>query len=291
VPAALAARKFGFARCTADARQVLDDPRVQLVFIATRHDSHAALVEAALAAGKHVFVEKPLALNPAQLEAVEAAWRKAGQPHLMVGFNRRFAPLTLHLRNLLRERSQPIHLTYTVNAGEIPASHWTQDPTVGGGRIIGEACHFIDLLRFLTGHPILGVSAQCLGPASGLEIREDKMTILLTFADASLGTVHYLANGSRSYPKERLEVFHAGRVLVLENFQRLRVYGSGAFRSKRLWRQDKGHRAEIAAFLECIRHGGAPLIPFEELSEVTRATFQAVRSAAGSAKPEASAGL
>jgi predicted dehydrogenase len=199
---------------------------------------------------------------------------------LLVGFNRRFAPLAVTMRKLLAGRSEPLSLVYTVNAGAIPANHWTQDPVVGGGRIIGEGCHFIDLLRFLVGHPVVEVSASAMGDAPGLAVREDKMTITLAFADGSLGTVHYFANGSKQFPKERVEVFSAGRILALDNFQALNGYGWTGFKNKRLWRQDKGHAAEVAAFVERVRSGGAWLIPWEELQDVTMATFVAVEQVA-----------
>ena len=273
--AAIATRKFGFAQAASDYRQVLDDPAINTVFIATRHNSHARLVIEALAAGKHVFVEKPLALTRGELAAVDVARSQAPDRQLLVGFNRRFAPLAGQMRRLLAGRSEPLTLIYTVNAGAIPANHWTQDPAVGGGRIIGEGCHSIDLLCFLVGHPIADVSAHTIGEAPGLAVREDKMTITLTFADGSLGTVHYFANGSKQFPKERVEAFSAGRILALDNFQSLRAYGWSGFKGKRLWRQDKGHAAEVAAFVERVRSGGIPLIPWSELSEVALATFAA----------------
>jgi predicted dehydrogenase len=171
-------------------------------------------------------------------------------------------------------------VVYTVNAGHIPADHWTQDPKVGGGRIIGEGCHFVDLVRHLVGEPIVGVEARMMGQARGVVVRQDKMTILLEFADGSTGALHYLANGSRRFPKERVEVFSEGRVLVLDNFKRLRGYGWRRFGHKRLWwRQDKGHDAEVLAFIERVREGGDPLIPWCELEEVTLATFVAVERA------------
>jgi len=288
--AAIAARKFGFAQAASDYRQVLEDPAINTVFIATRHNSHARLVVEALAAGKHVFVEKPLALNRDELAAVEVALQAAANSplaprpsQLLVGFNRRFAPLAVEMRQRLAGRSEPLTLIYTVNAGAIPAGHWTQDPAVGGGRIIGEGCHFIDLLRFLVGHPIVEVSARAMGAAPGLAVREDKMSITLTFADGSLGTVHYFANGSKQFPKERVEAFSAGRILALDNFQALRGYGWPGFKGKRLWQQDKGHTAEVAAFVERVRIGSAWLIPWEELEEVTLATFAAVERASQTA--------
>ncbi|PDW02023.1 bi-domain-containing oxidoreductase [Candidatus Viridilinea mediisalina] len=274
--AALAARKFGFVRAVADYREVLADPAINTVFIATRHNSHARMVIEALIAGKHVFVEKPLALTREELTAVAVALHQVSDRQLLVGFNRRFAPLAVQMRQLLATRSEPLTLVYTVNAGAISANHWTQDALVGGGRIIGEGCHFVDLLRFLVGHPIREVVARSMGAAPGLAVREDKMTLTLSFADGSLGTIHYFANGSKQFPKERIEVFSGGRILSLDNFQRLRGYGWPGLRGQHLWRQDKGHAAELAAFVARVRQGGTWLIPWEELQEVSLVTFSAV---------------
>ncbi len=277
--AAIAARKFGFARAASDYREVLDDPAINTVFIATRHNSHARLVVEALSAGKHVFVEKPLALNRDELSAIDVA-QQATASQLLVGFNRRFAPLAVQMRRLLATRSEPLSLIYTVNAGAIAANHWTQDAAIGGGRIIGEGCHFVDLLRFLVGHPIREVVARSMGSAPGLAVREDKMTLTIRFADGSLGSVHYFANGSKQFPKERVEAFSGGRILVLDNFQRLRGYGWPSFSGQRLWRQDKGHNAEVAAFVGRVQQGGEWLISWDELCEVSEATFSAVEQSA-----------
>ncbi len=283
--AALAARKFGFAQATSDYRTIIDDPEINTVFIATRHNSHARMASEVLRAGKHVFVEKPLALNRAQLAEVRAAYEESAGCHLMVGFNRRFSPLARKMHDLLAGRAQPVTLIYVINAGIIPADHWTQDLEVGGGRIIGEGCHFIDLLRYLVGAPIVGLEARMMGDAPGVTIRQDKMTIMLEFADGSLGTVHYFANGSKRFPKERVEVFSEGRVLVLDNFQSLVGYGWPGLGRIRLWRQDKGHVAEVAAFIERVARGGEPLIPFAELEEVTLASFVAVERAVQAGRP------
>jgi predicted dehydrogenase len=239
----------------------------------------------ALRANKHVFVEKPLALNRQELAMVKDALERAQGCHLMVGFNRRFSPLSLRAQTLLAERSQPLSIIYTVNAGAIPADHWTQDPQIGGGRIIGEGCHFIDLLRYLVGKPIIGLEARMMGDAPGVTVGQDKMAIVLEFADGSTGTIHYLANGNKRFPKERIEVFSEGRVLVLDNFKTLRGYGWPGFRKTGLARQDKGHRAEVAAFVERVVDGGLPLIPWPELEEITLATFVSVERAAQVPRP------
>lgn len=277
---AQAARKFGIERATTDTEQILADPETNAVVIATRHDSHATLICRALAAGKHVFVEKPLAVNADQLGQVEAAVAAASRAsQVLVGFNRRFAPQVGKMASLLRGVDEPKSFIATVNAGAIPADHWTQHPEQGGGRLIGEGCHFLDLLRHLCGHAITGVHAVQLGGRRPGMVCDDKVSVSLTFADGSFGVVHYLANGHRAYPKERIEVFCGERVLQLDNFRRLSGWGWPGFSRMNLWRQDKGHRAEVAAFLAALRSGGPMPIPFHELVEVTRASFAAVESA------------
>lgn len=285
--AAVAARRFGFQQATSDFRSILEDGEINTVFIATRHNLHARLVVEALQAGKHVFVEKPLALNRVELNSIQAAWQQAqGQgQQLMVGFNRRFSPLVVRMQQLLAGRSQPVSAVYTINAGAIPPDHWTQDLHIGGGRIIGEGCHFIDLLRYLVGHAITGLEARMMGAMDGVMVRQDKMTILLEFSDGSTGVVHYLANGSKNFPKERVEVFSEGRILVLDNFKLLRGYGWKGFNKLGLSRQDKGHNAEIAAFITRVAAGGEPLIPMSELVEATLASFTAVERAEQPARP------
>ena len=275
--AAHIARKYRFDHASTDLDAILADGEVNTVFIATPHNSHAALVCKALAAGKHVFVEKPLAIDINGLNQVIDAIRKHPEQHLMVGFNRRFSPHTVKIWELLAGRTEPLTMSMTVNAGFIPPEHWTQDPQRGGGRIIGEGCHFVDLLSHLAGSPVTSVSAMMVG-GNG-PIREDKMSILLGFADGSVGTVHYFANGSKSYPKETLEIFGDGRVIRMENFRVTTGYGFKGFRTFRTWRQDKGHRAEITAFVERVVSGGGPLIPIEQLVNVTRVSFAAVESA------------
>lgn len=266
-----AARKFGFGKTTTAIDAILSDPDIQAVVIATRHNSHAELLCQALRAKKHVFVEKPLALSHAEIADIETARDeaiKAGfTPIVMVGFNRRFSPQIQKIKMLLETASTPNAFVITVNAGDIPASHWTQDRKVGGGRIIGEACHFVDLLRFLAAHPISAYHVDTMGGGNA-----DTATITLSYADGSIGTIHYFPNGNKAFPKERLEVFTNGRILQLDNFRRLQGYGWPNFRTMKLWRQDKGQKACAAAFVRAIETGGAPPIPFGELVEVSRAT-------------------
>ena len=272
-----AAKKFGFENAVTDYRQILDDGEVNAVFVVTGHNSHACLAGEALEAGKHVFVEKPLAISMAQLTDIGNIVKRHPDRQLMVGFNRRFSAHTQKVKEPLGGRVGPICMTMTVNAGEIPATHWTQDPQEGGGRIIGEGCHFIDLLSYLADSPIETVYAARVG--EGPVVRDDKMAILLTFADGSVGTVNYFANGCKRYPKETLDVFCDGRVLRLENFRVTRMYGFGRDRTFKTRRQDKGHMAEIQAFVDRVAGGGGPLIPYEELANVTRASIAAVEAA------------
>ncbi len=275
-----AARKFGFAGCTSDYQSVLADPEINAVMIATRPNAHASMVAEALAAGKHVFVEKPLAIDRGGLEQVRRAYEASQGLQLLVGFNRRFSPHAIEMKKLLAGRSGPVAMTMLVNAGKIPAEHWINDPAVNGGRIVGEACHWFDLMVYLTDSRIVAVQSAVMGGGSGAGgALADNVAITLTFADGSIGTVHYLANGHRSFPKERLDVFCEGRVLELDNFRRLYGYGWRGFSKHKLLRQDKGHTAEVRAFVERVAAGGSPLIPFTELENVTEASFAAVESA------------
>lgn len=276
VTAAHFGRKFGFKRATTDSAALIGAEDVDAVVIATRHDSHAHFVNAAITAGKHVFVEKPLAISKAELDDIARLYDDAAgkeRPLLMVGFNRRFAPHVVRMRSLLEAVREPKNFIVTVNAGAIPRSHWTQDPAVGGGRLIGEACHFIDLLRHLSGHRIVGAQVQTLTGAGSIPI-DDCAVIVLAFADGSTGTIHYLANGHSAVSKERIEVFCAGRVLQLDNFRRLRSAGWGKAGNMNLWRQDKGQRACAAAFIDAITKGAPSPIPIDELLEVGRVTIE-----------------
>ena len=268
-----AGRKFGFEETTTATDSIFTDPEVNAVVITTRHDSHAKLVCQALTAGKHVFVEKPLALKLDELKSIEQAHAVAvttgKNPIVMVGFNRRFAPQLLKMKDLLAGAKGPKAFVMTVNAGAIPAEHWTQDLAVGGGRIIGEACHFIDLLRYLAGVEIVGHSCMRMDTAT-----KDTVAIQLTFADGSIGTVHYFANGNKAFPKERLEVFAASRVLQLDNFRKLTAFGWPGFSKMNLWRQDKGQKNCAAAFVRAVEQGGLAPIPFDEVMEISRISIE-----------------
>jgi len=268
-----AGRKFGFESTTTDSDSLMRDGDVNAVVIATRHDSHARFVCQALAAGKHVFVEKPLCLSEAELAEIEAARATSGKT-VMVGFNRRFAPQVVKIKQLLAGVTGPKAFVMTVNAGAIPAEHWTQDMEVGGGRIVGEACHFIDLLRFLAGAEIDSFDVQKMESA-----KSDTVSISLHFSNGSIGTVHYFANGTKAFPKERLEVFAAGRVLQLDNFRKLKGFGWPGFSKLNLWRQDKGQKACAAAFVDSVARGGAAPISFDQIVEIARVSIRVAEAA------------
>lgn len=271
------ADKFGFASCSADAADVLGDPAVNLVLVATRHDSHAGLTCDALRMGKAVFVEKPLAMTREELARVIEAQQSSGAA-LMVGFNRRFAPATAKVLELFRGHAEPIVLTYRVNAGYLPPSDWLQDPVLGGGRIIGEACHFIDWMRFVVGAPITSVTTGAMDNA-GVYVT-DNVVAQLRFADGSLGNLIYVANGDARMPKERVEVFGQRSAAVIDDYRTVELFEKGRARTERLGSQDKGHRREIALVAEAVRTGGAMPVAAPELFEVTEATFAVLESIA-----------
>lgn len=265
-----AGRKFGFEETTTDIDRLFADSEANTIVVMTRHESHARFVKQALQAGKHVFVEKPLCLTLDELAAIESSCAiMTSLPILLVGFNRRFAPLVQRMKQLLGGVSGPKAFVMTVNAGAIPADHWTQDREEGGGRIVGEACHFIDLLRFLSGVPITGHQRMAMNSAT-----QDSVTLQLTFADGSIGTIHYFANGSKAFPKERLEVFATGRVLQLDNFRKLTGFGWSGFSKMNLWRQNKGQQACAQAFVDAIQQGLPSPIPLAEIFEVSRVSIE-----------------
>ncbi|WKZ40265.1 MAG: bi-domain-containing oxidoreductase [Anaerolineales bacterium] len=268
-------KKFGFQYATSSEDEIINDSKVNTVAILTRHDSHADLVVKALKAGKHVFVEKPLAVDSRQLAVVSKQLKTSPKSLLTVGFNRRFAPLIQTLKSQIADRNEPLHAHYRVNAGFIQSNHWTQDPAIGGGRIIGEACHFIDVLTFLVGAPPVSVTAHAL-PNNG-KYSEDNVSMTFTFPDGSIGVVDYLANGDKSVPKERLEVFCEGMVAVLDDYASLTTVRDGKKKVEN-GAQDKGWKGEMAAFAEAIKSGGEAPIPYEQLIGVTRSTFAAVES-------------
>jgi predicted dehydrogenase/threonine dehydrogenase-like Zn-dependent dehydrogenase len=270
------AQKYGFDHTATGENEILQDPHINTIAILTRHNLHAEQVVRALQAGKHVFCEKPLAITREQLSMIqEQLPSNDHSPLLMVGFNRRFAPLARQLFEFFQPRQEPLVAHYRVNAGAIPLNHWVQDPEQGGGRIIGEGCHFVDFLSFLVGKPPVSVTAQAL-PDNG-QYKEDNAVLTYTFPDGSLGTLSYLANGDKAFPKERVEVFTGGRVAVLDDFRSLEMVQDGkrlVIRSR--LRQDKGHLAEWESFAAAILAGGPPPISYDLLFGVSEATFAAL---------------
>ncbi len=278
-------KKFGFTNASTSTAELFAQKEINTLFIATRHDSHAPLASEALRRGRHVYVEKPLALNREQLAEVETAYAKSAAegaaPILLVGFNRRFSPHVQRMREMLRGVQSPKSLSLLVNAGAVSLDHWAQDSQVGGGRILGEACHFIDLARFLVGARIVRASGGAMLDSHVAAPSPDTAQISLEFEDGSIASIQYYANGHRSFPKERVEVFAAGRILQLENFRVLRGFGYPAFRVFRTWRQDKGHAACVEAFLSAVASGGPSPIPVDEIFEVSRVAIDVTEGLRG----------
>ncbi|WP_317046661.1 Gfo/Idh/MocA family protein [Spirosoma pollinicola] len=285
--ATVLARKFGISQSTTDYRHILDDPVIDLCVITTRHDSHARLTIEALQAGKHVFVEKPLAIHEHELLPLIDQYRKSKRI-VMVGFNRRFSPFAQKMKSLLggeRSGDLPMNIVITVNAGAVPAASWLHDRTTGGGRLLGEACHFVDLATFLTGSRVLSVCLNAMGrqPTE----TSDSASLLLRYENGSTAAINYFSNGNKAYPKERVEVYSQERTLVLNNFRRLTGYGFRRFSWK--WgRQDKGHVEQMKRLIEVVRSGQSDtnesqklaqaLISFAEIINTTQTMFAALQS-------------
>lgn len=278
VSARTSAKKFGFAYCASSSEEILNDPRVNTVAILTRHDLHARQVETALRAGKHVFVEKPLCLTDDELVSIVATRNESAQPPMvMVGYNRRFAPMVVALRDALRVVSEPLMLTCRVNAGFIPPEHWLHDPAAGGGRLRGEGCHFIDLLIHLAGDRVERVTTKPL-PDSG-RYRQDNFQVTLEFANGTLGSVVYVANGAKSFGKESIEAFGGGLAARLDDYRSLTIeHGTKSQKLTSRLRQDKGHRAEWQAIVNHLTKSAPAPIAFDELVHSTRATLAAYES-------------
>jgi predicted dehydrogenase/threonine dehydrogenase-like Zn-dependent dehydrogenase len=271
------AEKYGFEYCASGADEILNDPEVNLVVVATRHNLHAELARRALEAGKSVFVEKPLALSDEELEGVlDAALNSAGR--LMVGFNRRFSPLARSAREFFAGRQAPLSISYRVNAGRLPRSHWLQDPVEGGGRIVGEVCHFVDLMHFLTGSVVTRVYAEAVKGRNEETVDEDSVFVTLRFADGSNGAVAYLAEGDKAMPKERVEIFGEGRSFVLDDFRGATTYRNGREESTKPRQQDKGQADETRAVCAVVSQGGEAPIALDDLAATTRATFRILES-------------
>ena len=272
-----AAKKFEFNNVSSSEEDVLEDENINIVAILTPHQHHARQVVGALTNGKHVYCEKPLAINHQQLESILELLAKPQKALLTVGFNRRFSPHAVLLKQFLSARTEPLFAHYRINAGFLPSEHWLHDSQQGGGRIIGECCHFIDLLTYLTGLLPQQIYAQALPDVN--RYHQDNILLVLTYPDGSIGNVHYLANGDKSVPKERLEVFCGGSIAILNDFRSLDLIKNGRKRTSRnIFRQDKGHHAAWQAFLDSIRKGAPPPIPYEQIVNTTLATFLALES-------------
>jgi predicted dehydrogenase/threonine dehydrogenase-like Zn-dependent dehydrogenase len=273
-----AADRFGFQACTTQADDIIGDHEINTVFIATRHDSHGPYVLQALKAGKNVFVEKPLCLTEAELQEIRNVYEQAGQedpqnvPVLMVGYNRRFAPLTRKIKDLFGQG--PLSSVFRINAGAIPADSWIQDPETGGGRILGEVCHFVDYLIHLCGRPVSVYGAAMSDPKN----LNDSLNAVLRFGQGSIGTVAYLSQGDKAMAKEKLEVFGLGMSAVLDDFRRLTIYQRGRQKIHKLTGQDKGQKSCVSEFLQAVRSGGASPIPFDELYYSSLVTFKILES-------------
>ena len=273
--------KNKFVTASTEVEDLWSNDRINTVSIVTRHDAHAQQVIDALKSGKNVFVEKPLALTLDELNVIDKTYHEANKSNtvrLMVGFNRRYAPHIVKMKELLNSHRSPKSIIMTVNAGAIPGEHWVQNSLIGGGRIIGEGCHFIDLMRHLIGHKINGFTATMMGNVPGVEVREDKASITLSFEDGSFGTIHYLANGGSAFPKERVEVFCDDAVLQMDNYRVLTGYGWPGFKKMKLFKQDKGQKACAKAFIESIANGKESPISYEEVMESSRVSIEVANS-------------
>jgi predicted dehydrogenase/threonine dehydrogenase-like Zn-dependent dehydrogenase len=269
----LMAKKYGVQFSTTNNDDMLNDSDVSAVIITTRHDAHARMCVDALRAGKHVFVEKPLALNHSELDEIIEVYQQSDKT-LMVGFNRRFSPFPQDLKKQLGDFNMPINVIATMNAGEISASHWTQDMSLSGGRIIGEACHLIDLITYLSGSLVESVVMNAMG--QNAEDNTDNASILLKYKNGSTGVINYFANGNKGYSKERIEVYSQGRTLIIDNFKQSKYFGTKS--SGMSGSQDKGHFEQFRRFLENLKNGGKAIIPIEEIINTSRASLAAVES-------------
>ncbi|MCA1618909.1 MAG: bi-domain-containing oxidoreductase [Acidobacteria bacterium] len=269
--------RYGFARFVSGADEVLADESVNLLVVATRHDTHAGLARRALERGLDVFVEKPLALTDEELDALlEAAAGSGGR--LTVGFNRRFSPHARAGREFFKGRRAPLSILYRVNAGRVPRTHWTQDAREGGGRIRGEVCHFVDFMQYLTGSHVTRVYAEPVASDDRESVDDDSVFVTLKFADGSNGTIAYLAEGDRALPKERVEIFGGGSSFVIEDFRAASGYAGGRETRTRLRARDKGQREEVRAVCAALREGGPAPVPLADLANTTRATFRILDS-------------
>lgn len=273
------ADKYGFNYCTSNVNELMQDKNINTVFIATRHDSHAGYVMQALQNNKHVFTEKPLCLNENELEEIKALYQKSNSV-LMLGFNRRFSPHIIKAKEFFNKLNVLLSINYRINAGTIAANHWVHDKAIGGGRIVGEVCHFIDLLTFLTNSKIKSLSANAMNDVAHLS---DTLTINLQFQNGSIGTVSYFSNGNKNLEKEYVEIFGGGQVVAIQDFKEMEIYGSSK-KTDSLGKQDKGHKQEVSAFLTAIAQGKQCPISFDEIYHSMLCTFKVEESIALSGK-------
>ena len=266
------AKKYGANFSTTDYQDILNDAETNTFIISTQHGSHAHFVKEGLKANKHVFVEKPLAINQEQLNDIVSAYKKS-QGSIMVGFNRRFSPHSLKIKSFLG--TEPMHVIATMNAGFIPPEVWVHDMENGGGRIIGEACHYIDLISYLTGSEVTEVCMNAMGqnPSSNT----DNASILLKYANGSTGVINYFSNGSKKYSKERIEVYSLNRTFVIDNFRKSTAFGQSGFKGLKT-SIDKGHSAQFSAYLKSLERGNGPLIPMKSIVNTTKASLAAIES-------------
>ncbi len=269
------AERFGFGFCTDDEREIFENDKINTIFIATRHDSHAGFVMKAIENGIHVFVEKPLCLKPDDLERIAGLINDGSRitSRLMVGYNRRFSPLAIQLKNCFN--GGPMAMSYRINSGKIPADSWIQDIETGGGRIIGEACHFIDFLTFINGSLPVSVHANAMKDSLNLN---DVVAVSLKYANGSIGSILYLSNGDKSLAKERVEVFANGVTAVLDDFKKLTIYSNGKKKEKKLLNQDKGQKNEVQSFIQSIIKGKEDPIPFNEIYNTSLTSFGVLES-------------
>jgi predicted dehydrogenase/threonine dehydrogenase-like Zn-dependent dehydrogenase len=272
------ADRFGFEFCTGDEKDIFATDEINTVFIATRHDSHAAYILKALNAGKHVFVEKPLCINELELNDIRNLYLKLNTSHLkppilMVGYNRRFSPLAAMIRDELG--GGPMAMLYRVNAGAIPPDSWIQDAAFGGGRIIGEVCHFVDLLSWMNGSLPVSVNASAMKAPGDLN---DTLSISISYENGAVGTIAYFANGDKSVPKEHLEIFSRGCTGVIDDFRSAAVFARGKKKEKKLVSQDKGQKEEVRAFIDAVLKGQGAPIPFAEIYSASKVTFGIVEA-------------
>lgn len=271
------AEKFAFNNASSDAKDILSNESINTVFIATPHNSHATYTIQSLQAGKNVFVEKPLAMNYEELEAVKNTYLK-NNGKLMIGFNRRFSPVAIKIKEEFKDNGEPKVINIRVNAGFLPKEHWTQNPNIGGGRIVGEMCHFIDLMQFFTDSKPVKVYADCIKTKNESLTPEDNISIVVSFDDGSIGSLIYLGNGDKSLSKELIEIFSGEKVGRIHDFRSGDIHSGNKITKLKL--DGKGHKEEVQSFMNSIKSGQDAPISFESIYLTTQVTFKILDSLA-----------